>query len=477
MTPSTRGAGGRGRGDRTDLLRASTAGLIAAFVGFAGSFAIVLEGLRAVGASRAEAASGLMALCVAMGVCGVLLSVRHRMPISIAWSTPGAALLAASATVSGGFAAAVGAFLVASVLIVVAGLWRRLGRWVAAIPAPLANAMLAGVLLPLCLAPARAVADEPLLGLAVVLTWAVVGSVSKLYAMPAAVIVTLVLVATTTNLDLAALGPLWSAPVLVTPAFSVTALVGIALPLFVVTMASQNVPGIAVLNANGYRPEPGPLFSWTGVFGLLSAPFGGHAVNLAAITAALCAGEEAGADPRRRYRAAVVAGVAYVLLGLGAGAAVAFVAASPPTLIAAVAGLALLGALGGSLLGAVADPGDREAAVVTLVVTASGVTFFGIGGAFWGLLAGGALYAVRHHTLRRRARRAAAADAPGAGDPAAAPGSAVALGPADPAGAPVPGDPARPGSPAGPGVSARPASPAGAGERPAGDQGSVSGVR
>jgi benzoate membrane transport protein len=381
--------------------------LIAAFVGFSSSFAVVLEGLTKVGATRAEAASGLMALAIAMGVCGVFLSFRYRMPISIAWSTPGAAFLATSSATHDGFPGAVGAFLVSGALIVLSGLWKPLGRWVAAIPKPLANAMLAGILLPLCLAPATAVVAHPALGLAIVLAWAVVGSIRKLYAVPAAVVVAAVLIASTTHISAHAMGPIWPRPVLVVPTFSAAAMIGIALPLYVVTMASQNIPGIAVLNANGYHPEPGTLFSWTGAFTLASAPFGGHAINLAAITAALCAGDDAGPDPAKRYRAAAVAGGAYIMLGLGASAAVAFASAAPPTLIEAVAGLALLGALGSSLLGAVADADDREAALVTLVVTVSGVAFFGISGAFWGLAGGGALYALRHWRVRRTATPAA----------------------------------------------------------------------
>jgi benzoate membrane transport protein len=166
---------------------------------------------------------------------------------------------------------------------------------------------------------------------------------------------------------------------------------GIAMPLFIVTMASQNIPGLAVLSANGYRPEAGPLFATTGFFSIAGAPFGAHAVNLAAITAALCAGEGAGPDPARRWVAAVVAGCVYVLLGLLAGAVTVFVAAAPPVLIQAVAGLALLGPFGGAMLGAVQAPQGREAALVCFVVTASGVAFLGIGGAFWGLLAGGGM--------------------------------------------------------------------------------------
>ncbi len=374
-----------------DLAPAVAAGLLAAFVGFASSFAVVLQGLAAVGASPTEAASGLMALSIAMGLGGVLLSVTRRMPVSVAWSTPGAALLAAAGVPEGGFAAAVGAFLATGVLIVLAGLWRPLGRAVAAIPPPLANAMLAGVLLGLCLAPVRAVAEVPMLALPVVLAWALVGRVRRLMAVPAAVLVALALIAGTVALPPGLLDAAVPAPVAVAPAFAPAALLGIALPLFLVTMASQNIPGIAVLNANGYRPEPGPLFTATGLLTLVSAPFGAHAVNLAAITAAICAGAEAHPDPRRRWVAAAVAGAGYVVLGLGAGAAAGFVAAAPPVLIEAVAGLALLGAFAGAMLAAVQVPEEREAAVVCFLVTASGLTLFGIGGAFWGLIAGGAM--------------------------------------------------------------------------------------
>jgi benzoate membrane transport protein len=290
---------------------------------------------------------------------------------------------------------------------VVTGLWKPLGRWVSAIPGPLANAMLAGILLPLCLAPVRAVRADPAAGLAVVVVWALVAVIRKLYAVPAAVLTVAVLIAVTGNFSHLWLGSVWPQPVLVRPEFSAAAAVGIALPLYLVTMASQNIPGIAVLRVNGYAPAPGPLFSWTGLLSLVSAPFGGHTVNLAAITAALCADEGAGPDPRKRYRAAVVAGGTYIVLGFGAGTVVAFVNAGSPTLIEAVAGLALLGALGNSLLGAVADTAHREAAVVTLVVTVSGVEFFGISGAFWGLVAGGFVYALnrlRSREVERAAR-------------------------------------------------------------------------
>lgn len=369
-------------------MQAVSAGLLAGFVGFASSFAVVLQGLVAVGATPVQAASGLMAVSVAMGLAGIVLSLRLRLPVSVAWSTPGAALLAATVAPAGGFAEAVGAFIACGVLLTLAGLWKPLGRAVAAIPAPLANAMLAGILFTLCLAPVRAVAEQPLAGLAIVLAWAVVGRVNRLLAVPAAVAVAVAVIAASAPMPSTGWMP---EPVLVVPQFSVAALTGIALPLFIVTMASQNIPGLAVLSANGYRPQPGPLFATTGAFSVLAAPFGSHAVNLAAITAALCAGEGAGPDPARRWPAAVVAGCVYVVFGLLAGAVTVFVAAAPPVLIQAVAGLALLGPFGGAMLGAVQAPQGREAALVCFVVTASGIAFLGIGGAFWGLLAGGAM--------------------------------------------------------------------------------------
>jgi benzoate membrane transport protein len=375
-------------------VQALVAGALAAFVGFASSFAVVVKGLLAVGATPEQAASGLAALSVAMGLGAVILSFRTRMPISVAWSTPGAALLATTGTVPGGFEAAVGAFLVTGALIVIAGLWRPLGKLVERIPPAIASAMLAGVLLGLCLAPVRAVAAMPLLALPVVVVWAVMARINRLYAVPAAVAVTIGLLAFTGGLAGQGEATILSQPLLVTPTLTLPALIGIALPLFIVTMASQNIPGLAVLNVNGYRPDAGPLFRVTGLLTMLAAPFGAHAVNLAAITAAMCASEEADPDPARRWWAAAVSGVLYIAFGLVAGAAIALISRSPPVLIEAVAGLALLGSFGGALSVALADPKSREAALVTFLVTASGLTFAGIGGAFWGLLAGGAMHAL-----------------------------------------------------------------------------------
>jgi len=381
-------------------------GLLTAFVGFASSFAVVLQGLHGVGATDLEAASGLMALSVSMGVCAIVLSAWTRLPVSIAWSTPGAALLASTGMIEGGFPVAVGAFLVCALLIVVAGLFKPLGRAVAAIPTPLANAMLAGVIIGLCFAPFKAIAFDVKLGLPILVAWAVVAAFRRLWAVPAALAAFVAVIAFGVDLPEGAMAS-WSQSLtppieLVMPAFSLTGLISIALPLFIVTMASQNIPGIAVLKVNGYEPVPGPLFAVTGLFSALSAPFGGHAVNLAAITAAMCAGADAHPDPARRYWAAIVGGICYVVLGLLAGAVTAFVALSPPVLIQAVAGLALIGAFSGSAVAAFKEVESREAAAVTFLITASGVSFAGISGAFWGLIAGGLMMGLTRFAKRHR---------------------------------------------------------------------------
>lgn len=370
------------------LVQPLLAGLVAALVGFASSFAVVLTGLRAVGADEAQAASGLLAVCLGSGLVAMVLGLRTRMPVSIAWSTPGAALLISSGVPSGGFGAAVGAFLLCGVLVVVSGLVPGLARLIAAIPPHIAGAMLAGVLLELCLAPVRAMSQVPLLAAPVILVWAVVGRFARAWAVPSALAAAVVLIVTTgSGLRGADLAPalVWTPPV-----FTLPALVSIGLPLFLVTMASQNVPGMAVLAQYGYRPKLRPILAATGLGTLAGAPFGGHAVNLAAISAALSAGPDAG-PAHRRWVASITNGFVLAVLGLASGVATAVLVQSPPVLVEAVAGLALLGALAASIASAVAEPSGREAAAVTFVVTAAGIGFLGLGSAFWGLVAGGAM--------------------------------------------------------------------------------------
>ena len=363
------------------------AGVVVAVVGFSSSFVVVLAGLTAVGASAAQAASGLVALCVMQALGMFWLVARHRTPLTLAWSTPGAALLVSTGTVAGGWPAAVGAFVVTGLLILATGLIPRLGDLIAAIPPALARAMLAGVLLSLCLAPVTALVDEPLLVGPVVLTWLVMQRLSRQWAVPAALLVALVVVVLEAGSQVST-GDLVPSVVWTTPEWTLSAVISIAVPLYIVTMASQNVPGVAVMSSYGYDVPWRETMTVTGLSTALGAPFGGHAGNLAAITAALAAGPAAGPDRSRRWVASATAAWCYLALAVGCSALGALVDAAPDGVIQAAAGLALLGTLASSLSGALEDSSERESAVVTFVVAASGITILGVGAAFWALVAG-----------------------------------------------------------------------------------------
>ncbi|KYJ97437.1 benzoate/H(+) symporter BenE family transporter [Microbacterium sp. CH1] len=378
--------------------RPIVAGIVTALVGFTSSFAVVLTGLDAVGASAAQAASGLLAVSLAMGLACIVLAWRYRMPITAAWSTPGAALLVATGSVEGGWPAAVGAFLVTAALILLTALWPALGALIARIPPSIAQAMLAGVLLPLCLAPITGVVANPWGVVPVVLTWLVFARLASRWAVPlafvaAAAVVAVSLVTAGTAVDPAVLLPRFE---LTMPAFTVGALVGIALPLFIVTMASQNVPGIAIMRSFGYEVPWRPAMLVTGLGTALGAPAGGHAINLAAISAALAASPDADPDPDRRWIAGVSTGASYLVLGAFSAAFATLVVLAPTAIIPAVAGLALFGAFGAAVQQAIDDPGERLPAVVTFLVAASGIAVLGVSAAFWALVAGLLVRTVLH---------------------------------------------------------------------------------
>ncbi|MEX0365386.1 MAG: benzoate/H(+) symporter BenE family transporter [Ruegeria sp.] len=364
-------------------------GLVVAIVGFFSSFPIVLQGLAGVGADGAQSASGLMFASLAMGVAGIGLSLWKKQPISVAWSTPGVALLAVSQAPEGGFAGAVAGFLMAGVLTVIAGYWRPLSRLIAAIPPPLAQAMLAGVLLSLCIQPFQAMAEIPALALPIILTWFVVGLVNRLFAVPTAVLVAALMVAIHAGFDVPAPERIIAAPLWIAPVFSVEAFTNIALPLFIVTMATQNIPGLAVLRSYGYQPEPAPLVASVGVASAVSAPFGSPATCLAAITAAMCANDDSHPEPARRYWSAAMAGLFYCCLGVFAGVITSFAALAPALLLGTVAGIALMGVFASATLSALEDASYRQSAAITFLVTASGISIFGLSAAVWGLVIGG----------------------------------------------------------------------------------------
>ncbi|OZC64415.1 benzoate transporter [Rhodococcus sp. 06-462-5] len=395
----------------TPLSTPVSAGIVASLVGFTSSFAVVLTGLRAVGASPTEAASGLLALCVTQAVGMMWLARRYRQPITLAWSTPGAALLAGTGVVVGGWPAAVGAFVTVGVLILLTGLWPRLGALVSRIPVPLAQAMLAGVLLPLCAAPVVAFADSPAQVAPVVLVWLVVLRFSARWAVPAAFAAAAAVIAA----DLIGGGtPIATSDLIpridwTVPHWSWQATVGIAVPLYIVTMASQNIPGVTVMASFGFRIPWRASMAVTGTGTVLGAFAGGHTINLAAISAALSANPSAHPDPKRRWVAAFSAGSSYLVLALLSTGLATLVAAAPAGVVETVAGLALLGTLAASLFGALEHASDREATVLTFLVAASGLTFAGIGSAFWALVVGLVVRAI----LRRQSPAAPATDATG----------------------------------------------------------------
>lgn len=368
-------------------LSAIAAGFVTVLVGFASSAVIVFQAAQSLGASAAEISSWMWALGLGMGLTCIGLSLRYRMPVVTAWSTPGAAMLISS---SAGvpLSDAIGAFLISAALITAAGFSGIFEKMISRIPVSLASGMLAGVLLRFGLDAFGAMKTQPVMVLAMFAVYLAARRLLPRYAVIVTLLVGIASAASLGVLNTDTLRWQWARPIFTMPSFSVAALFGIALPLFVVTMASQNVPGVAVIRASGYAIPISPVIGWTGLVNAVLAPFGAFALNLAAITAAICMGREAHEEPQRRYMASVAAGVFYVLIGVFGATVASLFAAFPKELIMAIAGIALLGTIGNSLAAALREEGQREPALITFLVTASGLTLAGIGSAFWGLIAG-----------------------------------------------------------------------------------------
>ena len=379
-------------------LSAVVAGFVAVLVGLTSSVVIVFAAAQALGATPAQTTSWMWALGLGMAATSIGLSLWTRQPVLTAWSTPGAALIAGSSGY--GLGEAVGAFVACSALIVLAGVTRGFERVMDRIPQAIAAALLAGVLARFGLDAVGAVKTAPLLVCAMTLVFLLGRRLWPRYAVPGVLLAGIAVAAAQGRMNTASIVWDMAQPVWTTPVFSLGALVGLGLPLFVVTMASQNLPGVAAQRAAGYATPVSPSITVTGVAGVLLAPFGGYAFNLAAITAAICMGREAQEDPARRYVAAVAAGVFYVALGLVGGAVVGLLHAFPRELVLAVAGLALLGTIAGGLAAALKDEAHRDAAGLTFLVTLSGVTLLGIGSAFWGVLAGSLALLMQHYRPR-----------------------------------------------------------------------------
>jgi benzoate membrane transport protein len=376
---------------------AAAAGFVAVLVGFTSSVAIVFQAATALGATPAQISSWMWALGLGMGLSTLLPSLWLKQPVMVAWSTPGAAVLATAGAAGGfGMGEAVGAFIVCAACITLAGTTGWFERVMDRIPLPIASALLAGVLARFGLDAFVALKSAFALVLAMLLAYLFGRRWWPRYAVVGVLGVGTLLAGFNGQLQLGAVQWGLTTPVFTAPVFSWRATVSLALPLFVVTMASQNLPGVAAIRAAGYVMPISKLISATGVATLLLAPFGAFALNLAAITAAICMGREAHEDPARRYTAAVACGLIYCVIGLFGAAVTGVLTAFPRELVVAVAGLALLGSIGGGLAVAVKDDTHREAALITFLVTLSGVTLVGIGSAFWGVVAGALALAVQH---------------------------------------------------------------------------------
>jgi benzoate membrane transport protein len=386
-------------------LSAFTAGFVAVLVGFTSSVAIVFQAALAFKASPEQLTSWMWALGLGMGLCSLIPSLWLRKPVMIAWSTPGAAVLATAGLAGGasnGFSMneAVGAFMVCAVLITLFGITGWFERVMNRIPVAIASALLAGVLARFGLQAFLAAQTALPLVVLMLLSYLLMKRLSPRYAVPVTLFIAIIFIAFQAGLMPAKVDFGLAKPVFVMPEFTWSAMVSLALPLFIVTMASQNLPGVAAIKAAGYEMPLSKIITMTGLVTLVLAPFGAFALNLSAITAAICMGKEAHPDPAKRYTAAVSCGAIYIVIGLLGGAFISVLMSFPKELIAAIAGLALLGTIGSGLAVAVQDESHREAAVITFLVTLSGVVIAGVGSAFWGVVAGAVALFVQQYGKR-----------------------------------------------------------------------------
>ncbi|MGO4571358.1 benzoate/H(+) symporter BenE family transporter [Microvirga sp. 2TAF3] len=378
-----------------------TSAVIAALVGFGSTIAIIIAAAHAVGADAAQTTSWVAALCLSMAATSGFLSVRYRIPVVTAWSTPGAALIAASSGIS--INAAVGSFLLAGALIILAAAVKPFGRLIERIPTAIAAAMLAGVLIRFVMAVFESAQGAPRLVLPLVAVFLLVRLFNPAMAVLAVLFIGLGLAFGDGLAHVPFSELTFSSLTFIPPAFEPAALIGLGLPLFLVTMASQNLPGFAVLRASGYTPPSRPILAVTGLSSVVTALFGAHTSNLAAISAAICTGPDTHPDPTKRWLVGPFYALTYLIFAIFGAGLIALIAALPPELIKTVAGLALMGAFTGALSSALSEEAKRFPAVLTLAVTASGLSLFGIGSAFWGLAIG--LIALGLDTLARRIRK------------------------------------------------------------------------
>ncbi|MCP1482616.1 benzoate membrane transport protein [Pseudomonas chlororaphis] len=386
-----------------DLLHPSVAALISVIVNYGGTFILVFQGAKAAGLSPEQTASWIWSISIGVGLTGAWLSYRYREPIITAWSTPGAAFLIAVLP-STPYPEMIGAFMLSATGFVVLGMSGYFERVVKLIPPGIAAGLLAGILLRFGIGAFDGAGVDPLLVGALLLSYVLLRRFTARYAIVGVLLIGIVLLLGLGQVSFASLELKPALPVLTVPVFSLNALLSVALPLFLITLTGQYMPGMLVLRNDGFKTSANPILTATGLGSLLMAPFGSHAFNVAAITAAICTGKEAHEEPAKRYLAGLACGVFYLLVGIFGSTLAALFVVLPATFITTLAGLALLGAIGGSLATALVEPNGRETALITFLATAANITLFGLGGAFWGLLAGLLAHGVMHGRLRPAGR-------------------------------------------------------------------------
>ncbi|MFT7773633.1 benzoate/H(+) symporter BenE family transporter [Roseateles sp.] len=384
-----------------DLTHPAVAGLVSVIVNYGGTFILVFQAAKVAGLSPALTASWVWSISIGVGVTGIILSWMSREPIITAWSTPAAAFLVTTLATTP-YAEAVGAYLISAAAFVALGLSGGFERVIRLIPPGVAAGSLAGILLQFGIKAFGGMGVDPLLAGLLIVAYVVLKRFSARFAIVGILVLGLALLLMQDRVDLSELQLQPVTPVFTMPAFSVNALLSVALPMFLITLTGQYMPGMLVLRNDGFKTSADPIVTVTGLGSLLMAPFGSHAFNIAAITAAIATGREAHEDPSKRWIAGVAAGLCYILVGMFGMTLAAVFMAFPTTFIATLAGLALLGAIGGSLATALADARTREASLITFLASAANITLLGIGGAFWGLVIGLMAYAVLNGRLPGR---------------------------------------------------------------------------
>ena len=384
-----------------DLLHPVIAGLISVIVNYGGTFILVFQAAKVAGLSPELTASWVWSVSIGVGVSGLFLSWKYRAPIITAWSTPAAAFLVVALATTP-YAEAIGAYMISAAAFVLLGLSGYFEKLIRLIPPGIAAGLLGGILLQFGIGAFAGMSIDPLLVGLLIAAYLVLKRFSARYAVVGILVLGLVFLLSQGRVDLTGLSLQLATPVFTRPEFSLNALLSVALPLFLITLTGQYMPGMLVLRNDGYKTSANPIVTLTGLGSLLMAPFGSHAFNIAAITAAICTGKEASQDPSKRWIAGIAAGVFYILVGIFGVTLAAVFLAFPATFITTLAGLALLGTIGGSLASAMVDAKSREAALITFLASAANITLLGIGGAFWGLLIGLVAYAVLNGRLPRR---------------------------------------------------------------------------